>query len=232
MKMVQGETAASIEARLPSEKRIVLKEAWHIRSADGTSWVRGDKADGVIITLRNDGKYVRFLNPDFNDGPYIGVDDLVGDWDYDDDGNVIGSSGRQIGCFDVAQDPSSDVKGFDYLDGDEGLMAFHSSWGAWMCVYYDPKAYAELHGLGDVSTIKLQPDGKPEKILRVLASADQPVSTSELRAAVGGFNHDMMWRLMGHAYGGKHNIPLVAAVSRGKYEITDFGMQALNGKEK
>jgi hypothetical protein len=76
---------------------------------------------------------------------------------------------------------------------------------------------------------KLNPKGKHAAVvLALLANAQKPLTTAELRKLVGGFPDCTLWRLTGKSYlSGWKNTPLIQRVSRGKYEVTNLGVAAL-----
>jgi hypothetical protein len=75
---------------------------------------------------------------------------------------------------------------------------------------------------------KLNPKGKPAKVVLVLLCSPEPLSVAELRKRTGGFCNSMLWRLTGKSYAsGWRNTPLIQSPSHGKYEVTNLGVAAL-----
>jgi hypothetical protein len=215
MHIVQMETREQIEARLPPTKRIVITHGWRIKSFLEKGWERGEEFHNLEVVLEDNGPWIHFLNPDFN-GKYVTCLEKY----YADKIDKF---------YEVRQIPPHDI-GFTFPDGQEGITSYTGfySTGSHMPLEYNRRLYVESHGLRDIREHKLKPKTKQVAILSALANATRPMTTAELRKVVGEFGSTTMMILTGKwQNSGWFNIPLVHAVSRGKYEITNLGVQAL-----
>lgn len=219
MHIVQMETREQILARLPATKKIVLTHAWRVKSwlPEG-GWERGEELHNFEIILKDNEDFIHFLNPKFN-----------GQFKYGKYSHTDYGTGKEHTFFEVPQNPPHD-RGFT-SDNDEGLWAYGGGFynvGELLVLGYVRHSHAEAYGLRDISKHKLQPKRKPAAILSALADAGRPMTKKELQKVIGKFGSTTVLVLTGKwNNSGWSNIPLIHRVARGKYEITDLGIQAL-----